>query len=758
MTATLDEAVADLRRVNADLQQRLDKALAERDEALEQQTATAEVLQVINASPGDLAPVFDAMLDKALALCGATYGGLSTFDGECFHLVAGRGHPEYHAWLRQHGPLRPAPESTRARIVGGEDAVQIPDIADDELYRSGASPGRRALVDIGGFHTLLIVALRKDNILLGTIVAYRQEIRPFTEKQIALLQSFAAQAVIAMENARLITATREALEQQTATAEILRVISSSPTDVQPTFEAIAEAAKTLTGAVMRTRAVFPIPADRGTTTGRAIVTRAVAHIEDVATDLEFTNAPLQNMGSHTSLSVPMLRDGNPIGAITVQRRQVELFRDKQIELLKTFADQAVIAIENVRLFNETREALEQQTATAEVLGVINSSPGDLAPVFEAMLEKAMHLCDASLGALRGFDGEVFPALALRGVETSAPVVPGPGSALARLIGGDNIVHVPDVVDTEEYRAGVPSRVALVRNTGARTALWVALRKDDELRGVFVIYRREVRPFTDKQIALLQIFAHEAVIAIENARLLGELRERNDEIAGWNQELEARVAAQLAEIERAGKLRRFLAPQLADLIVAQGDESILESHRREIVVVFCDLRGFTGFAERAEAEEVMELLRDYHAAMGPIVARFEGTVDHYSGDGIMVFFNDPLPTPDPAKRAIDMAVAMREAAQPLLRLWRRQGHDLGFGVGIAQGYATLGQIGFAERMDYTAIGTVTNLAARLCAEAKDGQILVARRAAVAVEDMVKLEEVGDLALKGLSQAVAVYNVP
>jgi adenylate cyclase len=227
--------------------------------------------------------------------------------------------------------------------------------------------------------------------------------------------------------------------------------------------------------------------------------------------------------------------------------------------------------------------------------------------------------------------------------------------------------------------------------------------------------------------------------MENARLLDELRARTEEIAGWNRELEARVAAQLAEIECTGKLRRLLAPQLAALIVAQGDESILESHRREIVVVFCDLRGFTGFAERGEPEEVMALLRDYHAAMEPIVAQFEGTIDHYGGDGIMVFFKDPLPTPDPARRAIDMATAF------------------GFGVGISQGYATLGQIGFAERMDYTAIGTVTNLAARLCAEAKDGQILVSARVAIAVEDIATPEEIGDVSLKGLSQAVAVYNV-
>ena len=246
--------------------------------------------------------------------------------------------------------------------------------------------------------------------------------------------------------------------------------------------------------------------------------------------------------------------------------------------------------------------------------------------------------------------------------------------------------------------------------------------------------------------------------MENARLLSELQKRTEEVAELNRGLEARVAEQVEELGRVGRLKRFLAPQLAELIVSQGDEKILESHRREIVVVFCDLRGYTAFTETAEPEEVLDFLREYHGALGPLVGQFEGTLDQFSGDGIMVFFNDPVPIPDPAERAIKMAVAMREAAGALIASWRERGRELGFGVGIAQGYATLGQIGFSERSGYTAIGTVCNVAARLCAEAKDGQILLSQRVNVALKGSLPTEQVGALALKGIIQPVVAYNVP
>jgi adenylate cyclase len=447
------------------------------------------------------------------------------------------------------------------------------------------------------------------------------------------------------------------------------------------------------------------------------------------------------------------------------RQEVRPFTDKQIALLQNFAAQAVIAMENARLLTETREALEQQTATAEVLGVINASPGDLAPVFNAILEKATRLCEAPFGVLRTWDGERFHLIAAQGDPKFAesawnygPWAPADDSSPAgRIVRGEEVVRFADAPG-DEARSVSPGFSALVEASGMRSGVTVALRKDDTLRGTVTVFRREVRPFTDKQVALLQSFGAQAAIAIENARLLGELRQRTDEVGELNRDLEARVAEQVDELGRVGRLKRFLAPQLAELIVSHGDEKILESHRREIVVVFCDLRGYTAFTETAEPEEVLDFLRQYHGALGPLVSQFEGTLDQFSGDGIMVFFNDPVPCPDPAERAVKMAMAMREAAGTLIAAWRRRGRMLGFGAGIAQGYATLGQIGFSERSGYTAIGTVCNLAARLCAEAKDGQILIAQLVAVAVEETTPLEEVGELTLKGLTQPVVAYNVP
>jgi adenylate cyclase len=410
---------------------------------------------------------------------------------------------------------------------------------------------------------------------------------------------------------------------------------------------------------------------------------------------------------------------------------------------------------------ERDEALAREAATAEVLGVITSSRGDLAAVFHAILEKARRLCDAAHGDLWTYDDEAMTLAATHGEPEFAawllsrgPVPIRPGSVAEHLIRGAEHVQFED--PAEEQHAA-PEFLAQMKRANIRSTLIVPMRKGQEVLGAFHIYRQEVRPFSDKQIALLQNFAAQAVIAMENARLLDELRQRTDQVRELNRSLEARVAEQVEELGRVGRLKRFLGPQLAQLIVSQGDEKILESHRREIVVVFCDLRGYTAFTETAEPEEVLGFLREYHGALGPLVSQFEGTLDQFSGDGIMVFFNDPVPCPDPAERAVKMAIAMREGAGKLISAWRRHGCELGFGVGIAQGYATLGQIGFSERSGYTAIGTVCNLAARLCAEAKDGQILVSSRIAGAVEAVVKLEDLGNLELKGLRRPVATFNV-
>jgi adenylate cyclase len=230
-----------------------------------------------------------------------------------------------------------------------------------------------------------------------------------------------------------------------------------------------------------------------------------------------------------------------------------------------------------------------------------------------------------------------------------------------------------------------------------------------------------------------------------------------DLAAWNRTLEQRVAEQLGEIERVGRLKRFLSPQVAELVVSSGDDRMLESHRRDVTVVFCDLRGFTAFSETAEPEEVMSILREYHAGLGALINNFEGTIERFNGDGVMVLFNDPLPCPDPSVRAVRMAVEMRDCIAGLTARWRKHGHELGFGIGIAHGYATLGCVGFEGRFQYSVTGTVANLAARLCDQAKSGEILIDSKVHAAVESMAELEPVGELALKGLHRPVLAFNV-
>ena len=267
--------------------------------------------------------------------------------------------------------------------------------------------------------------------------------------------------------------------------------------------------------------------------------------------------------------------------------------------------------------------------------------------------------------------------------------------------GDYVDYVAEDQDNSISRMGIELG-------GIRTVLDVPMVKESELIGAFILSRQEVRPFTEKEIELVKNFAAQAVIAIENARLLKELRERTEEVVKLNSDLERRVADQVGEIERMGRLRRFLPPQVADLIVASGTEKQLESHRREITALFCDLRGFTGFSESADPEDVMALLRDYHAAFGEIVIKYGGTLERYAGDGVMVVFNDPVPVENPALQAVLMALEMRDAIGALTETWRRWGHDIGFGIGIAHGFATLGTIGSEGRSSANGLATSTRM--------------------------------------------------
>ena len=798
------------------------RLLNELRQSLEQQTATSEVLQVISSSPGELEPVFSTMVEKAVRICGAKFGTLYLHEGGGLRLVAGHDVPEFLE-ARGSSPIQPAPGGGLELVMKTKRTVHIDDLAATQSYAE-RHPRMVEAVEIAGIRTVVAVPMLKDDDLVGVIAVHRREVHPFADKQIALVENFAAQAVIAIENTRLLNELRqrtddltertddlsEALEQQTATSEVLQVISSFPGNPQPVFAAMLENAVRICDASFgglyrwdgdalhlvathdtpvefaEYRKKSPLRPNPKTASGRMVATKTVVHVADVRAEPAYIEASdpayvaaVELGGSRTVMAVPMLKEDVLIGAILMSRQEVRPFTDKQIELVTNFAAQAVIAIENARLLNELRqrttdltertadltEALEQQTATSDVLRVISSSAGDLEPVFQTMLENAARICDATFGNIYRWDGEALHLLAAHNTPPAfaearkrSPRHIGSNTPADRMVATKTVVHVTDLAAEQAYiEERDPITATAVELGGVRTVCAVPMLKENELIGSFALARQEIRPFTDKQIELVTNFAAQAVIAIENARLLVELRDRTEDVVKLNKQLEQRVADQVGEIERMGRLRRFLPPQVADLIVASGSEKQLESHRREITALFCDLRGFTGFTESADAEDVMALLRDYHATIGEIIIKYSGTLERYAGDGVMVVFNDPVPVDNPALRAVQMALETREAMGALTEKWRQLGHDLGFGIGIAHGFATLGTIGFEGRFDYAAIGTVSNVASRLCDEAKSGQILISPRVFMAVKDAVTVEPVGEFTLKGIRRPLAAHNV-
>jgi len=547
---------------SVNLQKQLDQRTRERDEArrnladaLEQQSATSEVLQIIASSPRELQPVFETMLANATKLCEASYGAMWLREGDAYRGAAFHGDLPAAYTDQFETPFRPAAEEALARAAHSRKPVYIADFRKYQAYLEGR-PLAVAGVEVAGIRTFFVVPMLKDNELIGAIAIYRRETRPFTDRQISLVQSFAAQAVIAIENTRLLNELRESLQQQTATADVLKIISRSTFDLQAVFNTLVEAAARLCradkaniaridGDSITYVAVHGFPAgfleymlslglkvDRGSVTGRAVLEKRNIHVHDVLTDPEFALFGSQRLGAfRTALGVPLMREGIPIGTMFLARSEVDPFTQQQIDLVATFANQAVIAIENTRLLHELRESLAQQTATSEVLKVISSSAGELDPVFDAMLARAVRICEASFGVLFRFEANAWKAAAMFGVPPAfaeywsrGPHRPGPRTALGRVTETRQTVHIADVTKEAAYVEGEPVYVAAVDLGRFRTILNVPMLRENELVGCFAIYRQEVRVFTDKQVELVTNFAAQAVIAIENTRLLNDLRE------------------------------------------------------------------------------------------------------------------------------------------------------------------------------------------------------------------------------------------
>jgi signal transduction histidine kinase/HPt (histidine-containing phosphotransfer) domain-containing protein/FixJ family two-component response regulator len=631
----------------------IQRLTAELRGAREQQVAATEILEIINRSPGNLPPVFDAMLERAMHLCEGRFGILWGYSGGAFEVMALQGVPTPYANFLT-GPQRFSPDTAHGRIARGERIVHILDVSAEEVYRRGDAH-RRALVELAGARTFLAVPLRKDAALLGVLVIYRQEVRPFLDKQIALLQNFAAQAVIAMENARLLAETREALERQTATAEVLQVINSSPGDLAPVFDTILEKAMQLCEAthghlltydgecfhpaaalgepryIEWIRQSGPVRPNPTAPLGRIRRGERIVFVSDtreakISNTLPMLREHTDMRGVGSQITVALLKDKSLLGAMIVSRQEVRSLTNRQIALLQNLAAQAVIAMENARLLGELGEALEHQRAIANLVQLINSSAGDLQPVFDAMVYQAMRLCEAFAGNLWIYNGGHFSAVAVsrhsrlaewfqrHGPTRAAPDTPG-----GRLLGGERVVHINDCMRDPAYRVH-PLYREMVDIENCRTLVAVGLRKEDRLVGMFTVYRQEVRLFSEREIALLESFAAQAVIAMENARLLDELRARTAELGRSVDELRA-----LNEVAQAVSSRLDLRPVLSTVLTrsvgltgADGG-AIFRYSRTERAFHLVEAVGW----DEALARSVRDLrVAESETAMGEAAARRE----------------------------------------------------------------------------------------------------------------------------------------